>query len=57
MRAEFDGIFMSQPAKFKVTSVAGHVFSLDFPPSYQNWGAVDPKDLFEAPVVSKQYTC
>jgi DNA topoisomerase-3 len=34
----------------KITSVAGHVFSVDFPSSYQNWDAVDPAQLFDAPV-------
>jgi DNA topoisomerase-3 len=34
----------------KVTSVAGHVFSVDFPSNYQNWDAVDPAQLFDAPV-------
>jgi DNA topoisomerase III len=35
----------------KVTSVAGHVFSVDFPPQYQSWESVDPAELFVAPVV------
>ena len=34
----------------KVTSVAGHVFGLDFPKNYQSWDQVDPATLFEAPV-------
>lgn len=37
---------------YRVTSVAGHIFSCDFPGAYQNWDAVDPKDLFTAPVLS-----
>jgi len=37
----------------RVTSVAGHVFSVDFPAQYQSWDAVDPAELFEAPVVRK----
>ncbi|KAL7548997.1 hypothetical protein ACHAWF_012271 [Thalassiosira exigua] len=36
-----------------VTSVAGHVFSVDFPPEYQSWDSVDPAELFHAPVVKK----
>jgi len=34
----------------RVTSVAGHVFSVDFPSSYQSWDQVDPAALFEAPI-------
>jgi DNA topoisomerase-3 len=37
----------------KVTSVAGHVFSVDFPPQFQSWDSVDPAELFDAPVVKK----
>lgn len=37
----------------KVTSVAGHVFNVDFPTSYQSWDSVDPADLFHAPIVKK----
>ena len=36
-----------------VTSVAGHVFSVDFPPQFQSWDSVDPAELFRAPVVKK----
>ncbi len=37
----------------RVTSVAGHVFNVDFPTSYQSWDSVDPADLFHAPIVKK----
>jgi DNA topoisomerase-3 len=37
----------------KVTSVAGHVFSVDFPEKFQSWEAVDPAELFQAPVLRK----
>ena len=37
----------------KVTSVAGHVFTLDFPAAYSSWDSVDPAELFQAPVVKK----
>lgn len=37
----------------RVTSVAGHVFSVDFPPQFQSWDSVDPEELFDAPVVKK----
>jgi len=34
-----------------VTSVAGHIFSRDFPPSYSNWEGTDPIELFDADTV------
>jgi DNA topoisomerase-3 len=37
----------------KVTSVAGHVYNVDFPSSYQSWDSVDPADLFHAPITKK----
>ena len=37
----------------RVTSVAGHVFNVDFPSEYQSWDSVDPVELFHAPVVRK----
>lgn len=39
--------------KHRVTSVAGHVFSVDFPPQFQSWDSVDPAELFNAPTVRK----
>ena len=48
---EFHHTFMGKPALVKVTSVTGHVFSTDFPKQYQNWDAVDPVELFTAPVL------
>ena len=48
---EFNGQFMGKPAFFRVTSVTGHIYSLDFPSKYQSWDAVDPMDLFSAPTV------
>jgi DNA topoisomerase-3 len=49
---EFEGSFLGRRAHYKVTSVTGHVFSVDFPSSYQNWDSVDPVELFSAPVVN-----
>lgn len=49
---EFEGTFKGQTCLFRVTSVTGHVFSTDFPAAYQNWDAIDPVDLFSAPVIS-----
>jgi DNA topoisomerase III len=48
---EYDGIFKGQSAHFKVTAVMGHVYSTDFPKEYNNWGAVEPVELFDAPVI------
>eukprot|EP01036_Dinobryon_divergens_P059498 gene59498-79392_t len=47
---EFDGQFRGNRAFIRVTSVNGHVFSTDFPPAYQNWDAVEPVELFSAPI-------
>ncbi|VAI19319.1 unnamed protein product [Triticum turgidum subsp. durum] len=51
---EFDGMFQGSQAFFRVTSVIGHVFSVDFPPAYQNWEGTDPMDLFNAPVLRSE---
>jgi DNA topoisomerase-3 len=48
---EFEGTFRGRSATIKVTSVTGHVFSLDFPSKYQSWETVDPMDLFHAPTI------
>ena len=45
----FDGVFPDIAAGVSsccVTSVAGHLFSIDFPEAYQDWDAVDPVELF-----------
>ncbi len=50
---EFDGSFLHHKhCRVRVTSVVGHIFSTDFPSSYQNWSTTDPIDLFSAPVIS-----
>eukprot|EP00897_Mesotaenium_endlicherianum_P000232 jgi/Mesen1/10209/ME000077S09546 len=51
---EFRGHFQGQAASFRVTSVIGHVLSLDFPAQYQNWDTVDPAELFDAPAVKME---
>ncbi|XP_028759686.1 DNA topoisomerase 3-beta [Neltuma alba] len=51
---EFEGIFLGSRAHFKVTSVIGHIFSVDFPAKYQDWTAIDPSDLFQAPVIKNE---
>jgi DNA topoisomerase-3 len=39
---EWTGRFMNSNCKFKMTSVCGHVMSLDFISKYNNWDKVDP---------------
>ncbi|GER28790.1 DNA topoisomerase [Striga asiatica] len=53
---EFDGTFMGFSVHYKVTSVIGHVFSVDFPPRYQDWSSTNPLDLFDAPIVKTETT-
>lgn len=50
----FDGQFLGQPATFKMTSVIGHVLSIDFPKEYQSWEKTDPVTLFDAPTVKNE---
>lgn len=51
---EFDGSFRGTSVRFKVTSVIGHVLSIDFPPKYQSWDTTDPFELFEAPTIKNE---
>lgn len=51
---EYEGDFYGQKAWFKVTSCAGHVYSIDFPPEFNNWDRVDPLTLFGAPTVRNE---
>uniref|UniRef100_A0A7N2LZI3 DNA topoisomerase n=1 Tax=Quercus lobata TaxID=97700 RepID=A0A7N2LZI3_QUELO len=51
---EFEGMFLGFRAQFKVTSVIGHVFSVDFPATYQNWTVTDPLDLFQAQITKTE---
>jgi DNA topoisomerase-3 len=51
---EWNGTFMGQPAHFKMTSVIGHVYSLDFPSKFQNWETTDPASLFDAPTLKTE---
>jgi len=39
---EWSGRFQNMNCKFKMTSVCGHVNSLDFTSKYNNWDKVDP---------------
>ncbi|XP_023129112.1 DNA topoisomerase 3-beta-1 isoform X1 [Amphiprion ocellaris] len=52
---EYTGNFEGQTVRFKMTSVCGHVMSLDFIGKYNNWDKVDPAELFsKAPTEKKE---
>uniref|UniRef100_A0A673WDG4 DNA topoisomerase n=1 Tax=Salmo trutta TaxID=8032 RepID=A0A673WDG4_SALTR len=52
---EYMGTFSGQSVRFKMTSVCGHVMSLDFIGKYNNWDKVDPAELFtKAPTEKKE---
>ncbi|GAV58966.1 hypothetical protein CFOL_v3_02499 [Cephalotus follicularis] len=51
---EFDGKFLGYHVHYKVTSVIGHVFSVDFPAKYQDWKVTNPLDLFLAPILKTE---
>ncbi|KAK8384837.1 hypothetical protein O3P69_014418 [Scylla paramamosain] len=53
---EWTGVFREQSVRFKMTSVCGHVMSLDFPGKYNNWDRVDPAELFRCPTEKKEAT-
>jgi len=43
---QFDGAFKGFSCMYLVTSVTGHLYSVDFVEGYENWQAVDPASLF-----------
>ena len=43
---EYNGRFHGESVRFKMTSVCGHVMSLDFTGKYNNWDRVDPVSFF-----------
>ncbi|KAK0089512.1 hypothetical protein PV325_006845 [Microctonus aethiopoides] len=51
---EWIGQFMTESVNFKMTSVCGHVMSLDFIGKYNNWDKVDPVELFSCPTEKKE---
>lgn len=51
---EWTGPFKSETVNFKMTSVCGHVMSLDFNGKYNNWDKVDPAELFSCPTEKKE---
>lgn len=50
---EWQGTFRGQPALFRMTSVIGHVYSLDFTNAYQSW-ETDPIALFGAATIKSE---
>ena len=51
---EYEGTFLGRTAHFNMTSVIGHVFSIDFPAKFQNWDTTDPSTLFDAPTMKNE---
>ena len=53
---EWTGSYKGEAAYFKMTSVCGHINSLDFPAKFNNWDTVDPVELFRCPTEKKEAT-
>eukprot|EP00929_Paragymnodinium_shiwhaense_P013359 TRINITY_DN121220_c0_g1_i1.p1 TRINITY_DN121220_c0_g1~~TRINITY_DN121220_c0_g1_i1.p1 ORF type:complete len:858 (+),score=186.81 TRINITY_DN121220_c0_g1_i1:105-2678(+) len=51
---EYEGDFYGQRAWFKVTSVAGHVYEINFPNEMNNWDKVDPLQLYAAKTIKQE---
>lgn len=51
---EWSGNFRGENIHFKMTSVCGHVMSLDFVGKYNSWDKVDPVELFSCPTEKKE---
>jgi DNA topoisomerase III len=51
---EWSGTFKNEAVRYKMTSVCGHVMSLDFTGKYNNWDKVDPIELFGCPTEKKE---
>jgi DNA topoisomerase-3 len=47
---EFDFNILGKECKMVMTSVSGHLLSLDFAPAYKNWKSCRPGSLFTAEV-------
>jgi DNA topoisomerase-3 len=48
------GTIFGQHARFKITSVTGHIFCRDFPPKYADWYQCDPIELFDALTLKRE---
>ena len=53
---EWSGQFRGQNSRIKMTSVCGHVMSLDFLAKFNNWDKVDPGELFACGTEKKEAT-
>lgn len=53
---EWNGSFKGSSARFKMTSVCGHVMGVDFISKYNNWDRVDPVELFSCQIEKKEAT-
>ncbi|KAI0984676.1 hypothetical protein GJ496_001660 [Pomphorhynchus laevis] len=51
---EWNGHFENRQCLFRMTSVCGHVMSVDFTGHYNKWDAVEPIELFHAPIKKKE---
>ncbi|XP_063228567.1 DNA topoisomerase 3-beta-1 [Bacillus rossius redtenbacheri] len=51
---EWSGTLHNETVHFKMTSVCGHVMTLDFIWKYNNWDRVDPVELFSCPTEKKE---
>lgn len=51
---EWKGSFRNESVVFRMTSVCGHVMSLDFNGKYNSWDKVDPVELFTCPTEKKE---
>ncbi|VEL38172.1 unnamed protein product [Protopolystoma xenopodis] len=51
---EWSGEFCREHVRFRMTSVCGHVMTLDFQSRYNNWDTVDPMELFVANLEKKE---
>lgn len=47
---DFDYNLNNQNVTITMTSVIGHVMQIDFPEQFQNWRAMSPDTLFDAPI-------
>ena len=54
MQCYISGKFRGESARFKVSSVCGHVMALDFDGKYNSWEKVDPSELFQAKTIKKE---
>ena len=48
---EWEGSFRGHACLYKMTSVIGHVYSIDFPSQFNSWDKTDPLDLFSASTI------